>query len=71
MRYDGKDVSLPPEAEEVAGFFAALIESDHGKNPTFQQNFFDDWVKILKDLKVVCPLTRGLTLCVGTPDSGV
>jgi hypothetical protein len=22
-------------------------------------------------LKVVCPLTRGLTLCVGTPDSGV
>jgi DNA topoisomerase-1 len=56
MKYDGKEVTLPPEAEEVAGFFAALLESDHAKNPTFQQNFFNDWVKILKNLKVVCPL---------------
>jgi DNA topoisomerase-1 len=53
MKYDGREVSLPPEAEEVAGFFAALIESDHGKNPTFQENFFHDWLKILKEHKVV------------------
>jgi len=56
MKYDGQEVSLPPEAEEVAGFFAALIESDHGQNPVFQQNFFNDWLAILKELKVVCSL---------------
>jgi len=48
MKYDGKPVDLTPEAEEVAGFFAALIETDHGKNPVFQKNFFSDWQEILK-----------------------
>ncbi|KAI8098492.1 uncharacterized protein BX664DRAFT_1002 [Halteromyces radiatus] len=47
MKYDGKPVSLTPEAEEVASFFAALLESDHGKNPTFQKNFFSDFKKVL------------------------
>jgi DNA topoisomerase I len=53
MKYDGKEVSLPPEAEEVAGFFAALIESDHGNNPVFQENFFNDWLAILKEHNTV------------------
>ncbi|CAO3686186.1 unnamed protein product [Umbelopsis vinacea] len=48
MKYDGKPITLTPEAEEVAGFFAALIETDHGKNPVFQKNFFSDWQEILK-----------------------
>ncbi|KAH8551982.1 hypothetical protein BGW37DRAFT_493134 [Umbelopsis sp. PMI_123] len=48
MKYDGKPISLTPEAEEVASFFAALIETDHGKNPVFQKNFFADWQEILK-----------------------
>ncbi|CDS10066.1 hypothetical protein LRAMOSA02743 [Lichtheimia ramosa] len=48
MKYDGKPISLSPEAEEVASFYAALLETDHGKNPTFQKNFFNDWQKILK-----------------------
>ncbi|KAH3666114.1 hypothetical protein OGAPHI_004303 [Ogataea philodendri] len=47
--YDGKPVSLPPAAEEVAGFFAALIESDHGKNPVFQKNFFADFLEVLNE----------------------
>ncbi|KAG7813308.1 hypothetical protein KL921_000854 [Ogataea angusta] len=47
--YDGKPVSLPPAAEEVAGFFAALLESDHAKNPTFQKNFFADFLEVLKE----------------------
>ena len=55
MKYDGKEVSLPPEAEEVAGFFAALIETDHGKNPVFQQNFFNDWLQVLKEHNAVRP----------------
>ncbi|KAF7727427.1 DNA topoisomerase 1, partial [Apophysomyces ossiformis] len=48
MKYDGKFITLSPEAEEVASFFAALLETDHAKNPTFQKNFFRDWQEILK-----------------------
>src|SRR5271163_4563208 len=36
----GKPVDLPPESEEVAGFFAAMLDTDHAKNETFQANFF-------------------------------
>ncbi|GAA5926054.1 hypothetical protein JCM10213_007356 [Rhodosporidiobolus nylandii] len=49
MKYDGKPVSLPPEAEEVATFFAAILETDHYQKPTFVKNFFADFQKILKD----------------------
>lgn len=48
MKYDGKPITLTPEAEEVASFFAALLETDHAKNPTFQKNFFRDWQEVLK-----------------------
>ncbi|KAK7053306.1 DNA topoisomerase 1 [Paramarasmius palmivorus] len=49
MKYDGKVLDLPPASEEVAGFYAALIESDHAQDATFNKNFFDDWKKVLKD----------------------
>ncbi|KSA03844.1 uncharacterized protein AC631_00479 [Debaryomyces fabryi] len=49
LHYDGKPVDLPLEAEEVAGFFGAMMETDHAKNPTFQKNFFEDFCKVLKD----------------------
>ncbi|KIK67381.1 hypothetical protein GYMLUDRAFT_37488 [Collybiopsis luxurians FD-317 M1] len=48
MKYDGKEVSLPLESEEVAGFYAALIESDHAKDAIFNKNFFNDWKVVLK-----------------------
>ncbi|KAJ7096278.1 hypothetical protein C8R44DRAFT_812608 [Mycena epipterygia] len=48
MKYDGNELDLPPAAEEVATFYAALIESDHAKDPTFNKNFFDDWKTVLK-----------------------
>ena len=44
----GKSVDLPPESEEVAGFYGAMLETDHAKDATFNKNFFDDWSKILK-----------------------
>ncbi|KAK7057154.1 hypothetical protein R3P38DRAFT_3252320 [Favolaschia claudopus] len=46
MKYNGKPLELPPAAEEVAGFFAALIEND--QSTKFNENFFDDWKKVLK-----------------------
>ncbi|KAJ4002080.1 DNA topoisomerase I [Lentinula boryana] len=48
MKYNGKEVSLPQESEEVAGFYAALIESDHAKDAVFNKNFFNDWKDVLK-----------------------
>ncbi len=50
MRYDGKPVRMAPEAEEIAGFFGAMLNSTHNiENPTFQKNFFDDFTKMLKE----------------------
>jgi DNA topoisomerase IB len=45
----GKPVDLPPESEEVASFFAAMIDTDHAQNDTFRANFFKDWQDILKE----------------------
>ena len=50
MLYDGNPVRMAPEAEEIAGFFGAMLNSTHNvENPTFQKNFFDDFTKMLKD----------------------
>ena len=48
MKYDGVPVTLEPEAEEVAGFFGAMLNSTHNvENPTFQKNFLHDFKEIL------------------------
>lgn len=49
MYYDLKPVTLPPAAEEVAGFFGAMLETDHAKSPVFQKNFFDDFLQVLNE----------------------
>ncbi|SCV69897.1 BQ2448_1291 [Microbotryum intermedium] len=48
MKYEGKSVDLSPEAEEVASFFAAILETDYVKNPVFVKNFFDSWLGVLQ-----------------------
>ncbi|KAJ7023479.1 hypothetical protein C8F04DRAFT_1134472 [Mycena alexandri] len=48
MKYDGQDLDLPPAAEEVAGFYAALIESDYAQDDKFNENFFRDWQTVLE-----------------------
>ena len=50
MRYEGTPVKMAPEAEEIAGFFGAMLNSTHNvENPTFQKNFFEDFTKMLKE----------------------
>ncbi|KAG8911243.1 DNA topoisomerase 1 [Tulasnella sp. 417] len=49
MLYDGRPITLSPAAEEVAGFFGALLGSDHAEDKKFQENFFKDWLAVLKD----------------------
>ena len=51
--YPGKSVDLPPESEEVAGFYAAMLNTDHAENATFKKNFFDDFKLVLKDFPPV------------------
>jgi DNA topoisomerase-1 len=49
LRYDGVPVTLSIEAEEIAGFFGAMLNSAHNvDNPTFQKNFFADFTEELK-----------------------
>lgn len=52
----GKPVDLLPEAEEVAGFYGALLDTDHAKDLVFNKNFFDDFKKILEKYEPVCTL---------------
>ncbi|RXW24996.1 hypothetical protein EST38_g878 [Candolleomyces aberdarensis] len=47
MKYNGVDLDLPPEAEEVAGFYGAMLETDHAQDATFNKNFFEDWKRVL------------------------
>ena len=42
-------MTLTPAAEEVATFFAALIETDYAKNVTFCKNFFNDFLQVIKE----------------------
>ncbi|KAL8730773.1 MAG: hypothetical protein Q9166_003843 [cf. Caloplaca sp. 2 TL-2023] len=49
LLYDGRPVTLAPEAEEVATFFGSMLNSTHNvENPTFQKNFFADFQEVLK-----------------------
>ncbi|PNS20401.1 hypothetical protein CAC42_5851 [Sphaceloma murrayae] len=49
LKYNGVPVSLPPESEEVAYFYGAMLNSTiNVENPTFNKNFFDDFKDILK-----------------------
>lgn len=58
LKYDGQKVDLPIEAEEVAGFFGAMINTEHASNPVFTANFFNDFKQVLS--------TTGRALVSGT-----
>lgn len=49
LKYDGVPVTLPLEAEEVAGFFGHMTDTSHAQNAVFTANFFKDFQKILKE----------------------
>lgn len=49
-------MDLPQESEEVAGFYAAMLETDHAQDKTFNKNFFEDWLKVLQDYPPVSAL---------------
>ncbi|KAI3397856.1 hypothetical protein diail_10257 [Diaporthe ilicicola] len=49
LLYDGTPLELHPDAEEVATFFGAMLNSKQNvENPVFQKNFFGDFKEILQ-----------------------
>ncbi len=43
FKYDGKIMTLSESAEEVAGFYASMMNTDYMTKDIFKQNFFKDW----------------------------
>ncbi|XP_069808100.1 DNA topoisomerase 1 [Dendropsophus ebraccatus] len=43
--YDGKHMKLSPKAEEVATFFAKMLDHEYTTKDIFRKNFFKDWKK--------------------------
>uniref|UniRef100_A0A914KLU7 DNA topoisomerase I DNA binding eukaryotic-type domain-containing protein n=1 Tax=Meloidogyne incognita TaxID=6306 RepID=A0A914KLU7_MELIC len=40
-------MDLSPSAEEVATFYAKMLDHDYTSKPIFNQNFFKDWRKTM------------------------
>ncbi|CAK9300368.1 unnamed protein product [Gordionus sp. m RMFG-2023] len=47
FKYDGKIMKLSQDAEEVAGFYARMLEHDYVTKSKFNENFFKDWRKVM------------------------
>lgn len=63
----GKHMKLSPEAEEVATFFAKMLEHEYTTKDIFRKNFFKDWrkvgEKITCDESYKCQISKNLLLC--------
>ena len=64
----GKEITLPPPAEEVAGFYAAMLETDHAQDATFNKNFFGDWKTVMKQYP---PVRRMIAIPYGPSDNKI
>uniref|UniRef100_A0A670ZVY1 DNA topoisomerase I DNA binding eukaryotic-type domain-containing protein n=1 Tax=Pseudonaja textilis TaxID=8673 RepID=A0A670ZVY1_PSETE len=57
--YNGRPMKLSRAAEEVATFFAKMLDHDYARKKVFRDNFFCDWMQVMtpqerkkiKDLK--------------------
>ncbi|XP_067142665.1 DNA topoisomerase I, mitochondrial [Centruroides vittatus] len=45
--YNGNPLELSSEAEEVAGFYARMLDHDYTTKDAFNKNFFKDWRKVM------------------------
>ncbi|KAK9510729.1 hypothetical protein O3M35_005458 [Rhynocoris fuscipes] len=58
--YNGKEIELSEEAEEVATFYARMIEHDYTSKDIFNHNFFKDWRKTMtpKEKELITDLKK-------------
>ncbi|KAJ4442162.1 DNA topoisomerase 1, partial [Periplaneta americana] len=47
--YDGKEMSLTELTEEVATFYARMLDHDYTTKEAFNKNFFKDWRKVMSE----------------------
>ncbi|CAH0592459.1 unnamed protein product [Chrysodeixis includens] len=47
--YDKQKIKLSPAAEEVAGFYAKMLDHKYTENKIFNENFFTDWRDIMEE----------------------
>ncbi|KAJ1958994.1 DNA topoisomerase 1 [Dispira parvispora] len=47
--YSGQKLLLEPPAEEIASYFAQMLDTDYMKNPVFIKNFFREFQIILRE----------------------
>uniref|UniRef100_A0A0N5API8 DNA topoisomerase I n=1 Tax=Syphacia muris TaxID=451379 RepID=A0A0N5API8_9BILA len=47
FKYDGKELKLSEPAEEVAGFYARMLDHEYTSKDVFNNNFFKDWRKTM------------------------
>nr|CAG4646087.1 EOG090X0296 [Macrothrix elegans] len=47
FKYNGKEVKLSTAAEEVATFYAHMLDHDYVTKDAFNKNFFKDWRKFM------------------------
>ncbi|GMH08897.1 hypothetical protein Nepgr_010737 [Nepenthes gracilis] len=58
MLYDGRPVDLTPVQEEVATMYAVMLETDYVQKSKFNENFFNDWKKILGKNHIIQDLKK-------------
>ncbi|VDL70573.1 unnamed protein product [Nippostrongylus brasiliensis] len=60
FKYDGKVVLLSKEAEEVATFYARMLDHEYTTKEAFNKNFFRDWRKTMtpQERELITDLTK-------------
>ncbi|UYV76959.1 TOP1 [Cordylochernes scorpioides] len=58
--YNGKVMELSEGAEEVAGFYARMLDHDYVTKERFNDNFFKDWRKMMtpKEAEIIKDLSK-------------
>lgn len=47
--YNGKEMKLSQDTEEVATFYARMLDHDYTTKPAFNTNFFQDWRDVMTE----------------------
>eukprot|EP01135_Chromosphaera_perkinsii_P005523 Nk52_evm72s352 gene=Nk52_evmTU72s352 len=60
LYYDGKPFDLSVQAEEVAGFYAVMLNTDYMQKKAFNLNFFKDWRRSMtkSERELITDLTK-------------
>eukprot|EP00299_Pterocystis_sp_00344_P018027 c9013_g1_i1.p1 GENE.c9013_g1_i1~~c9013_g1_i1.p1 ORF type:complete len:861 (+),score=243.89 c9013_g1_i1:51-2633(+) len=67
MKYDGVEVTLTPEQEEIATWYASMLETEFVKKPVFNKNFFNDFKEALNPKGAPKHPIKTLEKCDFTP----